>query len=281
MIKKVSKCKICGEIRENHCYNVKEMFYGTMEEFTYFECSHCHCMQIMDIPDNMGQYYGDDYYSFEEVLTEENCFPEIIRHEERLLDVGCGAGRWLVELAKDGYGHLYGCDPYIKHDIQYAERIKIKKSTIHDLEGEYDIINFADSFEHMEDPLEVLRTVKRLMSPNGFCRVNIPVYPNLATETFGTNWYQWDAPRHLFIHSKESMEYMCEKTNLKVVTVEYNSDLSQFAVSYFYELGLPLFYALEHIGKMPEEEKKRFNEYAEFANKNSMGDHAMFILQHK
>lgn len=103
----------------------------------------------------------------------------------------------------------------------------------------------------------------------------------MATETFGTNWYQWDAPRHLFIHSKESMEYMCEKTNLKVVTVEYNSDLSQFAVSYFYELGLPLFYALEHIGKMPEEEKKKFNEYAEFANKNSMGDHAMFILQHK
>ena len=89
MIKKVSKCKICGEIRENHCYNVKEMFYGTMEEFTYFECSHCHCMQIMDIPDNMGQYYGDDYYSFEEVLTEENCFPETVSYTHLTLPTIC------------------------------------------------------------------------------------------------------------------------------------------------------------------------------------------------
>lgn len=58
------KCKICGAEAEHKVYQVKEMYFGTGEEFTYFECGQCQCMQIASIPDNLGDFYGNEYYSF-------------------------------------------------------------------------------------------------------------------------------------------------------------------------------------------------------------------------
>lgn len=31
------------------------------DEFDYFECSNCGCLQIKEIPENIGKYYPDNY----------------------------------------------------------------------------------------------------------------------------------------------------------------------------------------------------------------------------
>lgn len=58
------KCKICGNTENNTPYTVKEMMYGTQDQFDYFQCSKCHCLQIAQIPENLAQYYPTDYYSY-------------------------------------------------------------------------------------------------------------------------------------------------------------------------------------------------------------------------
>ena len=40
------------------------MNLGLDEVFEYFQCSECQCLQIRDIPENLGAYYGSKYYSF-------------------------------------------------------------------------------------------------------------------------------------------------------------------------------------------------------------------------
>lgn len=281
-IRKKSKCRICGKEEENNFYNVKEMFLGTKENFSYFECKHCQCMQIFEFPVEIEHYYGKNYYSFEQKNIEELDFPKEIKFEQKILDVGCGSGEWLIQKAKEGYGCLYGCDPFIESDIKYGKRIEIKKGTISDMGGTFDFINFGDSFEHMEDPLEELVEVKRLMSKEGRCQISIPIYPNIAVETFGVNWYQWDAPRHFFLHSKKSMEYLCEQAGLTIEHIEYNSDIGQFVISFIYELGIPMVQIPDNAGGVfPQEELRKFKEYTDFANKNSVGDHAVFTLKHK
>lgn len=280
--RKKSKCKICGKERENDFYSVKEMFYGTREAFSYFECAECHCMQIEEFPQDMAKYYGSQYYSFEQNVVNESDFCTEINNTQRILDVGSGSGKWLIEKAKEGYGCLIGCDPFIDKDIQYGDRIKIIKGTIYDMQGIFDYINFGDSFEHMSDPLEELHAVKRLLAKDGVCKISIPVYPNVAVETFGINWYQWDAPRHFFLHSRKSMEYLCEQAGLVIENIQYNSDLGQYVISYVYELGIPMVQIPDNVGEIfPQEELKKFQEYTDFANRKSVGDHAIFTLRHK
>ena len=56
-------CRICHE-SSSKTYIAKEMMYGTRDEFEYFECENCGCLQISEIPTNLGDYYPSNYYSF-------------------------------------------------------------------------------------------------------------------------------------------------------------------------------------------------------------------------
>jgi len=57
-------CKICGNEQYNNIYVAKEMMFGLGDEFKYFECSNCGCLQIKDIPENITKYYPKEYHSF-------------------------------------------------------------------------------------------------------------------------------------------------------------------------------------------------------------------------
>ena len=57
-------CKVCGNSEDNKSFQIREMMFGYRDEFTYFECSKCGCLQIAKIPQNMGKYYPAKYYSF-------------------------------------------------------------------------------------------------------------------------------------------------------------------------------------------------------------------------
>lgn len=62
-------CRICGNTQNNSLYIGKERMFGLYDEFLYFKCSDCGCLQIKDIPDDMDKYYPFDYYSY---LSKDN-----------------------------------------------------------------------------------------------------------------------------------------------------------------------------------------------------------------
>src|SRR3569832_2443522 len=54
-------CRICGTIGNHSTFIGREMMFGTREEFEYFQCGSCDCLQIAHIPENLGQYYPSSY----------------------------------------------------------------------------------------------------------------------------------------------------------------------------------------------------------------------------
>src|SRR5882757_3250446 len=189
----VTTCKVCGNTNNNQLHHIKEMQLGLREMFTYLECGNCGCMQLQNIPANLGKYYPNEgYYSFNlglDVRQKAGTLRKIkaswliygknkllgsllsigykapdyyswiknagVNYNDAILDVGTGNGSLLLSLFKIGFTNLTGIDPFIEKDRQYGA-INIYRKSIFDVTEQYDLIMLHHAFEHMDEPLKVL-----------------------------------------------------------------------------------------------------------------------------
>src|ERR1035437_10368943 len=59
-------CRICGNSTDNRSFIARERMLGLGDEFEYFECSNCLCLQISEIPKDIDRYYPANYYSYKQ-----------------------------------------------------------------------------------------------------------------------------------------------------------------------------------------------------------------------
>jgi len=318
----VDNCRICGNSEGNIQYIAKEMMHGLKDEFVYFECSVCHCLQIQKFPKDMLKYYPDNYYSFGEydgkkfkgilgslkrmqyssllgsgkvlrkimlLVTGDNDYSLLeglgVNKNTRILDVGCGNGStFLYPLAEIGFKNLLGCDPYLKATLLYSNGLQIMNSKVYDVTGTFDIITYHHSFEHIDDPIENMRKIFELLTPNGVCIIRIPTVSSFAWEHYQTNWVQLDAPRHFFLHSVKSMQSLAEITNLELFKTTYDSSYFQFTGSEKYLNDIPL-YAPRPKGFLTfikrKTKKSQYQILAKQFNKAGIGDQAAFYFRRR
>lgn len=295
------------------------MMFGFRDEFTYFECHNCGCLQIVEFPKNMTKYYPSSYYSFErhesdnfikKILVKKrdkyvllkkgfigkviymkypNPFFEMIsmakiNRNSKILDVGCGAGDLLFTLKKLGFKNLKGLDPFIVREV-IDKDIKILNRQIHELpvEQKYDLIIFKDSFEHIPNQLETLFKVREILSKKGGCLIKMPIKTEYIWSLYGVNWVQIDAPRHFFIHTLKSFEFLVRKSGMIVQDVIFDSSEFQFWSSEQYQRDIPLMAEKSYLlnpnaSIFTKKQIKEFKEMSEELNKKNQGDKAVFYL---
>ena len=152
-----------------------------------------------------------------------------------ILDVGCGDGTFLKHLSRIGFESLLGIDPILEGRSEPIDGLRLSRQELSETSGEWDVIVFNHSFEHMDQPEAVLKHVQRLLAPDGVCMIRIPVVPCYAWSRYRTNWVQLDAPRHFFLHSEQSMAILAKRTHLKIENVIYDSDAYQILGSERYQ----------------------------------------------
>lgn len=87
-------CRVCGvSISGARKHQVREMFFGSREQFCYVECSSCGSLQIEKIPTDLSRFYPANYYAQaapivykESLLQRTRCF---FRGKLTLNQLGC------------------------------------------------------------------------------------------------------------------------------------------------------------------------------------------------
>jgi 2-polyprenyl-3-methyl-5-hydroxy-6-metoxy-1,4-benzoquinol methylase len=319
MVKELT-CKICNNSISNKEYILKEMMFGLREEFKYLECNNCQCLHIQEFPENMAKYYPENYYSIKEydgrkfkgikgklkiwlyshlmkgkgltnkimrLFAGENYYYVFegldINKRTKILDVGCGNGKdFLYPMAEAGYKEILGCDPYLKTEIYYENGLQIKNSSTEKIDGNWDIISYHHSFEHIEDPKKELKRVFELLATDGVCIIRVPTVSSYAWEHFRENWYQLDAPRHFFLHSISSMNIIAENANMELYNILFDSKHFQFSYSEKYRRDISLSEkdTLNQDNWIKRKIRKlQYTRKAKQLNKLGKGDQVVFFLR--
>jgi SAM-dependent methyltransferase len=160
---------------------------------------------------------------------------------DRILDVGCGAGDFLYALAARGFTALEGCDPFIAAPVR-AGPVAIHRAALPDLPRTpaYRLILFQHSLEHLPDQTGALAAARERLAPGGRVFVEVPVVDSYAWHTYGTDWVDLDAPRHLYLHSVRSMTRAAQAAGLELERVAPMSSVFELLASEQYRRGIPL-----------------------------------------
>jgi SAM-dependent methyltransferase len=100
----------------------------------------------------------------------------------RTLDAGCGGGGNLASLRR--YGPVTGLEPDARAaEIARARNVgEVVEGALEDLsfdEGSFDLAVALDVIEHLDDDVEGLRELHRVVAPGGLLLVTVPAYPRL------------------------------------------------------------------------------------------------------
>lgn len=309
-------CLICQADADHPSFTVREMYFGSREEFTYLECRVCGTIQIAEVPSDLARHYPADYYSYSaagktssarEVSLRRRRTNSWLNHDagvvgkflaaaskrkpgyldwfrelgistaSRLLDVGCGGGQLLLKLRRDGFTRLKGIDPFLAKPLSHGPELEIDACGIEEESGTYDLIMFHHSLEHMADPLAALMRAKERLAPGGHILIRVPVAGCFAWRKFRQHWYALDAPRHLFIPSPRGMHLLAQKVGLKVRRSFFDSDPGQFLASENYVNDISLAAQADH--PVPDAERTRaIAAFVEVLNHIGDGDCGGFVL---
>jgi SAM-dependent methyltransferase len=278
------------------------MMYGLRTAFHYAECQLCGSLELTDPPEDWSLYYPPSYYSYDPLnmetfrykLKNRLCLAPLgkmlaryrtdlrirpvfevgLRPKWRILDVGCGRGELLFHLKSAGCKHVTGVDPYLTGTV--PEGLDIRVCSLGEVSGQWDLIMFHHSLEHMDEARNVLTQVKSLLAPSGWCIVRIPVV-GWAWEHYGVNWVGLDAPRHRFLYSVDGFKKLASVAGLNVLRVDHDSYEFQF-LSDLYERDIPLCDARKHPFKA--QQIAEFRKRAADLNREGRGDQAVFYLKH-
>jgi SAM-dependent methyltransferase len=317
-----ASCRLCGGAVARS-FTAREMMLGLREPFTYHECGGCGSLQLADVPADLDRFYPERYYSFTDgsasvdaelpswCLTMGNVLAAAVvararggrlsrrelaeravaeyfaglglDEESRILDIGCGGGPFLADLAALGFRRLRGIDPYLDEEREVAPGVRVVRCGLAGVEPAWDLVMLHHCFEHLADPPGALRQVAALLAPGGVCLIRTPIVPCEAWERFGVDWMQLDPPRHLFVHSLAGLRRLAEQAGLGIERAVFDAGFLSSVVSEQYRRSIPMLgegsFVLDPLGAGPSgAEINALIWRARWLNSQGRGDQVAVVL---
>ncbi|MEO5345408.1 MAG: class I SAM-dependent methyltransferase [Magnetococcus sp. YQC-9] len=282
-------CRICNHSHGHTHAQPREMMFGWRESFEYFACGQCGALQIARIPDDLGRYYGDGYYSFKPTRDKtlapwmawlrhkRSCHhlgqtslvgallarfsrragyfdwlrPFGITLSSAIVDVGCGSGGLLLKLRREGFENLLGVDPFLPTPIDHGQGLRIITTPLEQLDQTFDLIMLHHSLEHMPDQHASMEAIKARLNRHGGVLIRIPVSNSYAHRRYGIHWSSWDPPRHLYLHTMHSMHLLAAQHGFEIFHLYCDSGSEGIIGSEYFLRDIPR--VGWPVGRPPEE----------------------------
>ncbi len=244
-------CAICGRDDSVPILRGRDVRRQVVGEFSVVRCRHCGLAYVNPRPTPRGiaPYYTHDYgsHDLKPPSLAESQYYRLFRKLSapsgaRVLDVGCGGGKYLRFLQKHGY-HVEGVE--VKNGLARRLRdelgLRSYDGTITQAripEGSFDVVTFWWVLEHTHDPVQNLRAAHRVLKPGGTIVVALQNFASLGRLLFGSSWHHLDLPGHLYQFEPRTLSAALRLANFEPIRLRQDLIGKDFAPSLGYALGL-------------------------------------------
>jgi len=199
-------------------------------------CEVCGLCWLLDAPtgSDLAELYTSGFYESAparggELVQQLHRLNNAIRLRElsgmergRLLDVGCGKGRFLAAARAAGWDALgieYAPASAEAARAAYGVEVIVGDFLELDLGGGFDAITMWHVLEHLPDPAAAVARAGALVRPGGRIVISVPNIDSLQSRLGGERWFHLDLPRHLFQFNPRSLSALVERMGLRVARI--------------------------------------------------------------
>ncbi|HVH18858.1 MAG TPA: class I SAM-dependent methyltransferase [Myxococcota bacterium] len=260
-----TRCALCGGDDAALEASGRDFEYATAtNEFRFVRCRRCDHVYLNPRPGSgdLGVIYPSNYYAYggssNPIVAplrrrwergKVRMYRELVGEgPRRILDVGCGNGRFL-EILRDAGSPAWRLEGIeIDADAAAACRAKGFRAQVgrvedfRDAEG-FDAVVMLQLIEHVEDPVAICRRVFELLRPGGHFIVETPNLAGLDYGAFRGRWWgHYHFPRHWNLFSTESLQRMLREQGFEIARTEYLISTSAWTISlhnWFLDRGWP------------------------------------------
>ncbi|MGP0060295.1 MAG: class I SAM-dependent methyltransferase [Beijerinckiaceae bacterium] len=139
-----------------------------------------------------------------------------------LLDIGCGNGSFLLTARDLGYAAV-GLEPD-EDAVRQARAIglDVRMGMVPNSglpAGSFEQICLSHVFEHLHKPRQAAEEIFQLLRPGGRVWLSQPNLDSVGLSIFGEFWRGLEAPRHLSLHTRESLTRLLNDTGFVDVQI--------------------------------------------------------------
>ena len=232
----VDRCPICGSEERTILFEGFDRLHGLPGRFPMAGCGRCGSSYLTRRPVDVTIYYPpDSYAAYDGPFSDAGHAPgrnyglarrwrlltAIRPAGGKLLDVGCGAGDFLISAPDSPGWEGVGMEPS-PEAVRYAREVRgldVRQGRLPcpDLpDRTFDVITLWHVLEHVPDPDAVLTDIRRLLKPEGVLILSVPVSDSWEAGWFGSDWVGYDVPRHLVTFTRASLKQLLQGKGFRV-----------------------------------------------------------------
>lgn len=137
-----------------------------------------------------------------------------------LLDIGCGTGLFVRLAARAGY-RAVGVESSAEAAAAAARLgdepvIHGNESTVAESGRRFDVVTLFHVLEHVPDPFDFLRRIRKLLVKPGHLVVQVPNRSSIQARLFGPRWHGLDCPRHICNYTTYALLYILGRAGFRI-----------------------------------------------------------------